>query len=53
MNKLTTKELREILNNYTGGQLFNKTEAEMRKYIRTNFTCSEYTVRKLAKEFSE
>ena len=53
MNKLTTKELRRLLNEYTGGQLFNKTEAEMRKYIRTNFSCSEYTVRKLAKEFSE
>ena len=39
MNKLTTKELRRLLNEYTGGQLFNKTEAEMRKYIEEK--CSE------------
>lgn len=51
IQKLTTKELRKLLNNYSGGQLFNKTEEQMRKYIRYNFICSEYTVRTLAKEF--
>ena len=52
MDKLTTKELRTYLLNYTGGHLFKKTEKEMRKYIRFNFNCTEYTVRTLAKEFA-
>lgn len=52
MERITTRELRRILNNYTDGNCFNKTAREMRKYIRKNFNCSEYTVRTLAKEFS-
>jgi hypothetical protein len=52
MTKISTKELREILNDYTGGKPFNKTIREMKKYIRYNFICSEYTVEKLAREFA-
>lgn len=52
MNKLTTKELREILNDYTNGRGFNKTQREVRRYIRQNFYCSESTVYTLAKEFA-
>lgn len=51
MQKISTKELRRILNEYTGGSVFNKTEKEMRFYIRQNFFCSEYTISVLAKEF--
>lgn len=52
MTKVSTKELREILNSYTNGKSFDKTIREMKRYIRQNFLCSEYTVETLAREFA-
>lgn len=50
--RLTTKELRKILLDYTGGQLFNKSVKGMENYIRINFNTTEYAVKTLAKEFT-
>lgn len=51
MKKLTTKELREILNQ-EATRFINYTAKEIESYIKHNYECSYYTVKTLAKEFA-